>query len=479
MVVRGRAYLWKATASDGAVRSFSEAYDFVRAELSDAACQSQDAGVFAAHLEMLEDPMLREAVESGLSEGKRPLDALDDACKGICDMFSAIEDEYLKARVDDVRDVFGRLREAMCGGSVHRVIPAGSIIVAEEMFPSDLAKIDISRVGGIICRRGSSTSHVCMIARSHGVPIQLGVDVSGIQDGMMVEVDDPLVGESAIIASKVRAAGRRLYVNAGSIEDIRAGIASGADGVGVFRTEFLFLGRDTMPSREEQGALYAEALEACGGKTLVLRTLDVGGDKRLPYLPMLEEDNPFLGLRGVRFTLAHPDFFRLQLGGVLDAVRVVRDRHPEWFPGSSPLRLMLPMVCKADEIRAVKDLLVELDPDYGSLLTLGIMIETPAAVLDAPALAAECNFFSIGTNDLTQYVMAADRGNPAVASLYDAMSPAMLKAMEMTVDAAHSAVRPDTPEGIPVGICGELASDPRATDWLLAAGLDSLSLSKI
>ncbi|MBR5905694.1 MAG: phosphoenolpyruvate--protein phosphotransferase [Bacteroidales bacterium] len=464
MVVRGPAYLWNChpeacpELAEGRERriSFSEAYDQVRRELAAAAVpEPKAAEVFAAHLEILEDPMLKEAVEAELEAGKPELEALDAACSGICAMFSEIDDEYLRARVDDVRDVFGRLRNAMLGISRRHEVPAGSVIVAEELLPSDTAEIDFSSIAGILCRRGSSTSHVCIIAHSKGVPIQLGVDISGISDGDLVSVDDPMVGPSSI-ESKVRAAGRKLYVNAGSVDDIRAAIAAGADGIGLFRTEFLFLGRSAMPTREEQKALYKEALEACAGKPLTVRLLDVGGDKALPYLPMPREDNPFLGLRGVRFLLAHTELLEAQLGAIADAASAV--------PGSQ-VRVMIPMVCTVEEIRRVREML-------NQPLELGIMVETPAAVLDAASLAAECDFFSIGTNDLTQYVMAADRGNSAVAGLYDPMSPAVRRAVELAVSAAHAS-------GIPVGICGELASDPRATDFLLSAGLDSLSLSRL
>ncbi len=457
----GPAYIWTRAASSGAVRSFDEAFELVRAELA-AACRSGEAGgaIFAAHLEMLEDPMLRESVEAELAAGKQPLEALDAARDGICAMFSGIDDEYLRARIDDVRDVFGLLREAMTGGAVRREIPAGSVIVAEELLPSDTAKIDFSRVAGIICHRGSTTSHVCIIAHAMDVPIRVGADISGIREGDMVEVDDPSLGSSAGIAAQVRAAGRKVYVNVGSIPEVSAAIAAGADGIGLFRTEFLFMDRDSMPSEDEQRAMYREALEACAGRPLTIRTLDVGGDKSLPYLPVPSEDNPFLGLRGIRFSLAHPELLETQLRAIAGAASDV--------PGSQP-RIMIPMVCSVDEVRQVRRML---EPLAGETIPLGIMVETPAAVLCAAELAAECDFFSIGTNDLTQYVMAADRGNAAVVYLYDPLSPAVRRAIALSVDAAHAA-------GIPVSVCGELASIPAATDYLIAAGIDGFSLSRL
>lgn len=468
MKAQGPAFLYNRTASSGAVRSFDEAFDVVRAELSAAAAVNP---VFAAHLEMLEDPLVRESYDSGIRSGMDAPDALDAACKGVCDMFLGIDDEYLRARADDVRDVFGRLREAMCGVSDFREIPSGSVVVAEELLPSDLARLDLGGIAGLLCARGSSTSHVCIIAHAKGIPVQLGVDISGIREGDLVTVDDPHLGAMSGIAARVRAAGRKLYVNAGNLDDVRSAISAGADGIGVFRTEFLFMGRDSMPSESEQRALYLEALETCSGKPLIIRLLDVGGDKALPYLPMPAEENPYLGIRGIRFSLKHPELLEVQLQAICGAAFELRNRHPEWFAGGTPVRVMIPMVCVPEEIGSVREMLRGIAGD-SMPVSLGIMIETPAAVFNAAELAAGCDFFSIGTNDLTQYVMAADRGNAALSELYDQFSPAVRRAVALTVEAAHAA-------GIPVGICGELASDPAATGWLIEAGLDSLSLSRL
>ena len=471
MKVSGPAVLWKRSVSDGAVRSFIEAYDVLHARL---AAKAQSDPVFAAHLEMLEDPMVTETVQANVAAGMSESAALAATRDSIVSMFEQIDDEYLRARADDVRDIFGQLSALMCGDAAPSlpVIEKGCVLVAEELLPSDTSVIDFGRLAGILCARGSSTSHVCIIAHSKGVPIQVGVNIQGIATGDTVWVDDPMVDGPGSVASKVRAAGRKLYINAGNVEDVLRGMAAGADGVGLFRTEFLFLERDAMPGREEQRQQYRDALLACEGKVLTVRTMDVGGDKALPYLQLPSEDNPFLGLRGIRCSLAHPHLLQLQLGAVVDAARDVREMHPAWFEGGSPMRLMLPMVCLPDEIRKVKDSLRELASDYEGLVSVGIMIETPAAVLDARALAAESAFFSIGSNDLTQYIMAADRGNAGVSYLYDSFSPAVRHALDLTVRAAHEA-------GIPVGICGEMASDPGATDYLLDLGLDSLSVSHL
>ncbi|MBR0083183.1 MAG: phosphoenolpyruvate--protein phosphotransferase, partial [Bacteroidales bacterium] len=294
MKVTGPAVLWERTSSDKAVRSFEDAYAVVSGQLSALA---KDNPIFEAHLEMLQDPMVADTVQANMAAGMQPLKALDSAGNAIASMFAGIDDEYLAARVDDVRDIFRRLRDAMTGNSSPQAeFPEGGILVAEELLPSDTSKIDFSKVRGILCAKGSTTSHVCIIARSKGVPIRVGADISGIREGDSVEVEDPLVGGQEEVVSKLRAAGRKVYVNAGSISDIEAGIAAGADGVGLFRTEFLFIGRDSEPGAEEQESIYSQALIACGGKPLTLRTLDVGGDKRIPYIEIPAEENPFLGL---------------------------------------------------------------------------------------------------------------------------------------------------------------------------------------
>ena len=458
--------MFKRLSGGEALGTFSQAYDTVHAELSAAA---EDDPIFAAHLEILEDPMLAEGIEELTAEGLSEHEALTRTCTSICSMFAGIDDEYLRARVDDVRDVCARLERSMCGTSVELAdIPDGCVLVSEELLPSDTAILDFSRIRGILSQKGSSTSHVCIIAHSKGIPIQVGVSIDGIQDGDIVCVDDPMVGNSVI--DRIRSSGRELYANAGSLDEIRAAIDAGADGIGLFRTEFLFLSSTSgMPSFEQQREIYLEALLICAGKPLTFRTLDIGGDKQLPWLHLPQEDNPFLGVRGIRLCLKNPEILSTQLSAIISAAEQVRDSHPEWFEDRpSPVRIMFPMVDTAEEVRAAKALV----PCPGSLVQFGFMIETPAAVLNVDSIAGECSFCSLGTNDLTQYVMAADRGNAELSYLYDPLCPAMLKAIGMAVSAAHTA-------GIHTGICGELASDPRATDLLIDLGVDSLSVNKI
>ena len=528
---------------------FAAAVEAVKVELAASADDDSPLGaVFAAHLEMLEDPLLEEQVEASLAEGLSATAAVDAAAEAICAMFADIDDEYLRARTDDVRDVCRRIRERLtvnalpatghvCGaGDMDGCTQAGPmsagavdegvIVVSEELFPSDLARMDFSRVRAFITARGSVTSHVCIIARSKGIPALLGVDVAAIPAGVRLLVDAPArrlvidpspedlaamsrhpAGETAML--------RRVpvFANAGSVEDVRAAMQAGADGIGVFRTELLFMQAAAMPTEDEQFAAYREAARLCNGKPLIIRTLDIGGDKALPYLPLPREDNPYLGFRALRLCLDRPEaLFKPQLRAILRA-----SVHGD-------VRILLPMVTSVGEVCAVRRLLAECmqeldgrqadgadtgpkacahprsgtapaDRPYDPAIPVGVMIETPAAVLVADQLAREADFFSIGTNDLTQYILAADRGNPAVAQYYDSLHPAVLRAISMTVAAAHgtaetpaapcSAETPapaadgETKAGrrIPVGVCGEMAADPVVAERLVSLGVDDLSLT--
>lgn len=524
----------RAGSPEGEKARFAAAVEAVKAELAVLAADDSPAGaVFAAHLEMLEDPLLGEQVEAALEEGCSAPEAVDAAAEAVCVMFSDIDDEYLRSRVDDVRDICRRIRERLtvsavparkhaCGAEEGGCMPAGTmpagdadegvILIADELFPSDLARMDFTRVRAFVTARGSVTSHVCIIARSKGIPALLGVDIAAIPEGACLLVDapahrlviDPAPEDLAVLAatSNLSAPLRRipLYGNAGSVEDVRAAMEAGADGIGVFRTELMFMQSATLPTEEEQFAAYREAALICKGKPLIIRTLDIGGDKPLPYLDLPREDNPYLGFRAIRLCLDRPEeLFKPQLRALLRA------------SAYGDVRILLPMVISVGEVRAVRDLLEECkreldaeavegrkrEPDaatyglpaapdgrsarpYNPAIPVGIMVETPAAALIAEDLVQEADFFSLGTNDLTQYILAADRGNPAVARYYDSLHPAVLRAIAMTVAAAHGDARPDTPGAgrrIPVCVCGEMAADPAAAEKLLALGVDSLSLS--
>ncbi|MBQ5985442.1 MAG: phosphoenolpyruvate--protein phosphotransferase [Bacteroidales bacterium] len=450
----------------------------------------ETAGIFAAHLEILEDPMLRETIEGRLADGLSPVDAVRAASDELAAMFAEIDDEYLRARADDVRDICRGLSDRLSGGRSNTLdnLPEDAVIVAEELFPSDTAEMDFGKVRAFVTRKGSVTSHVSIIARSKGIPALLGVDIDGIGTGDRLLVDGntrqltvgPDEGAEKAFFAKMkqlaesdeedvplRPAGTPVAVfgNAGSLEDITVAIEAGAEGIGLFRTEFVFMNASYFPTEEEQFAIYREAVRRCNGKPLIIRALDIGGDKALPYLNLPPEENPFLGMRGVRLCLKHPEGFRLQVRAILRA------------GAFGPVRMMIPMVAKEGELedvlRLVKVCTEELEREgvaHDPTLQVGIMVETPAAVLMAPELARKAAFFSIGTNDLTQYTMAADRGNPGVAPLYNPMDPAVKRAIEMTVVAGREA-------GIPVGICGEMASTAEGRRVLASLGVDSVSLS--
>ncbi|MCQ2140718.1 MAG: phosphoenolpyruvate--protein phosphotransferase [Bacteroidales bacterium] len=475
-----------------ATAAFKEAYDAVHADLEELA-EKED--VFAAHLEMLEDPMLSESIEAFLGEDMPPVAAVQAACEQVCGMSEDTDDEYLRARVDDVRDVCRRLERKLCGDVfTWGDMEPGSVVVADELLPSDTAEMDMSKVSAFVTHRGSRTSHVCIIAGNHGVPVVVGTDISGITKGDVLLVD-AYAGEVIVCPTPqqmkdfearldmeesslgevyehrfepaVTREGKKIpvFANAGNIGEVVSAMEAGADGIGLFRTEFVFMLSNQLPSESIQFETYRDAVLACKGKPLTIRTLDIGGDKALPYMDMPKEENPFLGLRGIRFSLAHPEIMCPQLRAILRASVF------------GPVRIMFPMVDTVEELSQAlacldecKLQLTQEGISFDRDIEVGIMIETPAAVIMADKLAQQCSFFSIGTNDLTQYIMAADRGNASVSYLYNALSQPVARAVAMTIDAAHRA-------GIRVAMCGELASDLNATALLLGLGLDAFSVA--
>lgn len=502
-LARGKAFIIRRDSGvenvsvgtiDYELKKFFSAVLSVRDDLS-----SLEGDIFAAHLEMLEDPVLTEQVESHIRfDGMGAVEASHKASEELVAMFSEIDDEYLRARADDVRDVFGRIITSLTGGSTNPfgAVPDGSVIVAEELLPSDTAVMDFSKIRAFVTEKGSVTSHVSIIARSHGIPALVGLKgcLDEIKDGDDLLVNGTLgtlvvnpdhesamqfdalmaIGEktaemisSAAFSRAISPSGKeiRVYGNAGNIDEVRSAIERGADGIGLFRSEFLYMMEGTLPSEERQFEAYRDAARLCSGKPLTIRTLDIGGDKALPYFNLPKEDNPFLGFRAIRVSLKRPDLFKTQIRAILRS------------SAYGNVRIMLPMIATLDEVQTAKGLIVdcmaELDSEdvpYNENIEVGIMIETPAAVIIADLLAGEVDFFSIGTNDLTQYIMAADRGNSDVAYLYDPKNRAALRAIGMAVDAASKA-------GIPIGVCGEMASDPSATAILIGLGVDSLSVS--
>jgi phosphocarrier protein FPr len=403
----------------------------------------------------------------------------------------------MRGRAADVLDAGGRaLRQLvdfeMPGLDVDRPM----ILVAADLTPSDTAELDPARILGVVTELGGATAHSAILARALGIPAVVGVGaaVNGLVEGQTVGLDGEkgLVytaldeaktaelealrqAQGAALRQALRQAqgavvtrdGHRVEIaaNIGGLHDATVALQYGAEGVGLFRTEFLFMGRESAPGEEEQRAVYKQVAAVMGERPLIIRTLDIGGDKPLPYLKQEPEANPFLGLRGIRFCLANPEIFKTQLRAILKA-----------SPGHN-IKLMFPMIGTLEELRAAKRILGEVQAElqetgaaYDEKMEVGMMIEVPAAVAIADQLAKEVDFFSIGTNDLTQYVMAADRGNAAVAGLVDALNPAVLRMIRQTVEAGHGA-------GIWVGICGELAGNPGAAALLVGLGLDELSMN--
>lgn len=457
--------------------------------------------VFAAHREMADDPMLAEQVEERIAQGGVSAgQALGEACAEICGMLGALDDAYLRGRVDDVRDVCARICRILSGESEANPfagLPPGTIVVARELAPSDTALMDFNRIAGLVTERGSRTSHVCIIARNKGVAALVGVPEATREiktgDRLIIngEFGELLVCPDAVTEQEygcraeilrqeavrsregaqvpaITRSGRNIAVlgNAGSVEEVREALDAGAGGIGLFRSEFLYMqGRDAFPGEAEQFDAYRAAAELCGERPLIIRTLDIGGDKLLPYMHFEHEENPFLGWRAIRVSLAMRDMFRTQLRALLRA------------GACGNVKIMFPMIASVGEFREAKAVvaacMAELEAEhvaYKRDMELGVMIETPAAVLIADLLAAEAHFFSIGTNDLTQYIMAADRGNPRVAYLCDPFDVAVERSVGMALAAARHA-------GIEAGMCGELAADPRATQLLLSLGLEEFSVS--
>lgn len=459
----------------------------------------ETAEIFQFHLLVLEDPEWLERVQTRITTQRINAEAaLVEVGDEYIQTLQGMENEYFRERAADVKDVMGRIIRILLQveSDAELKLKEPSIILAQDLTPSDTIALDKSLVLGFCTAAGGSTSHTAILARELGLPaiVGLGHDLLDIEDGTALVLDgsrgilvtdpDPeerirYRSQSETLKRKRLSArqhahdpvftrdGRRIEVaaNVGGLEGARSGRECGADGIGLLRTEFLYLGRSRQPTEEEQYQVYAGIAETFAGRPVVLRTLDIGGDKEAPYLGLEPEPNPFLGLRGIRLCLARPDLFEPQLKAVL---RVMAGHN---------LKIMFPMVTTLAEIRAAKDLLEQYRQDLvrdgkavPARFETGIMVEVPATAILADQLAPEVDFFSIGTNDLAQYVMAADRTNMAVATLADSFSPAILRLVKEVVYVAHE-------HGKWVGICGELAAEPLAIPVLVGLGLDELSMN--
>ncbi|SAL14243.1 phosphoenolpyruvate--protein phosphotransferase [Caballeronia peredens] len=472
---------------EGAQHEARQQIEALKAKLTDPS----KAQILDAHLELLEDPDLIDATIAGISTDKSAGFAWRAAFESQAATLDKLDNALLRERAGDIRDVGRRVLALLAGvKQAHIDVPGESILIAHELTPSDTASLDRTKVLGFCTTTGGATSHVAILARSLGIPAICGIDEGALTlpDGTLVVLDgshgslrrNPDAGElekarerierqtkkreeekSAASRLAVTADGHRVEVvaNIRNAQEAREAVAAGAEGVGLLRSEFLFDNRDTAPSEDEQAAEYCAVAEALGReRPLVVRTLDVGGDKPLSYIPMPKEDNPFLGLRGVRVSLDRPDIFRTQLRAILRAAPL------------GNLHVMFPMVAAIEEVRAAKQILQEEAGERMSSVKVGVMIEVPSAALIAEPLAREVDFFSIGTNDLTQYTLAMDRGHPKLAKQADALHPGVLRLIGMTVEGAHK-------HGKWVGVCGGIASDAMAVPVLVGLGIDELSVS--
>lgn len=457
-----------------------------------------NAEILEGHILLLKDPGMEEITKSTIKGGTCAEAAFESACDMFIQMFQMTGDELLQQRVTDINDIRMRMLKILTGTPDVNVaeVPAGTVLVATDLTPSMTAGIVKENVVGILTEVGGQTSHSAILARALQIPAVLSINgiVSKVHNGMEVALDgvhgecflepdeqqknEYLIKRAEFIKQRemlqiykgketVTADGEKLMLfgNIGKPEDASQVLLNDGEGIGLFRTEFLFMGASKLPNEEEQFAAYKQAAEIMAGKSVIIRTLDVGGDKDIPYLGLEKEDNPFLGFRAVRYCLKNEDVYKVQLRALLRA------------SAFGDVKIMIPLVTCVEEVRAVKalvkKLMAELDAEgrkYNKDIEIGVMIETPAASLIADLLAKEADFFSIGTNDLTQYTMAVDRGNARVSYLYSAYNPAVLRSMKHIIETGKAA-------GITVGMCGEAAADPLLIPLLISFGLDEYSVS--
>ncbi|WP_010282892.1 phosphoenolpyruvate--protein phosphotransferase [Bacillus timonensis] len=490
---------------DAELKRFEEAVNTSKEELEAIRNRANEelgedkAAIFSAHLLVLSDPELLNPVKDKInSENVNAEFALQEIAKMFITMFEGMDNEYMAERASDIRDVTKRVLAHLLGVTISNpsMISEEVIIIAEDLTPSDTAQLNRNYVKGFTTDIGGRTSHSAIMARSMEIPAVVGTKIvtTEIENGVMVIVDgldgDVIVNPSEEVLAQYRQKKEQyeaqkeewaklkdektvtndgqhveLAANIGTPEDVKGVLENGGEAIGLYRTEFLYMGRDQLPSEEEQFESYKTVLEKMEGKPVVVRTLDIGGDKELPYLNLPKELNPFLGFRAIRLCLEEQDIFRTQLRALLRASTY------------GNLKIMFPMIATLNEFRQAKSILLEekekLVADgtpVSDSIEIGIMVEIPSTAVLADQFAKEVDFFSIGTNDLIQYTMAADRMNERVSYLYQPYSPSILRLVSMVIDAAHK-------EGKWTGMCGEMAGDTIAIPILLGLGLDEFSMS--
>ena len=489
----------KVTDTDNEIKRLQDAIEkFVEitnqmAEKMDVTVGKKDADILRGHIQMLQDPMIEEQISTLLVAEKITAEmAVDQVLEQTAEMFAQIPDELLQQRATDFRDIKTRMIKILLGIEEVDIsqVPANTVLVARDLTPSMTAGINPDNIAGILTEVGGRTSHSAILARAMEIPAVLSIEgiCSIVKNGDVVAIDgtsgEAIVNpdedtvkeyeqkladykkEKALLAEyagkpSVTKDGTKveLVCNIGKPEDAKKAVECDGEGIGLFRTEFLFMDRDSVPTEEEQFEAYKSVAET------IIRTLDIGGDKAIPYLGLEEEENPFLGFRAIRYCLQRTDLYKTQLRALVRA------------SAFGKIKIMVPLVTCVDELRSVKamvaDIMKELDGEgiaYNKNLEIGVMMETSAACMIADILAKEAAFFSIGTNDLTGYTMAVDRGNAKVAYLYSTYQPAVLRSIKRIIECGKK-------EGIMVGMCGEAAADSKLIPLLLAFGLDEFSVS--